>query len=427
MADNLKIKDGDRITTYVKTTYDETTGVHTPHQIVETPQGSPLEVTIAGSTANGGNLGVKINNSDAIKVSLEGNSSGGTAIAVKNDTNSSLSISPANSAVFTVKPDANSTFNVSVGSTENGILRVTSSYENPILATVVTPYPGSIRKKILANGPNGNPYGVSLINWDTNAKGTFRICEANPERKYLTIYNDCDKSDLFISLANDDNPKIIIEFDKEQQINDLKVKFSYTKPTDITPTTLFEYNYSNLCNYLTRYYDKDSNLVGSNINVAFKKNAQTGVCTLTIFFTPEYFKNKLAENSAIANNSYYPYFTLSAGAGTTPINIEIPHDDIILDKTYTIFAELKNDVFTLKSKILKDITPTSWINGFKLDGITDQTSNAPEEYSSILYAKETLTVNESEAGLAYFGYLIKPKVSAPTAEQILFLRITEAV
>ena len=73
-------------------------------------------------------------------------------------------------------------------------------------------------KKRFSNFDYGSK--LKIIDWDSNSRGTFRLCEHDSERKYLTIYND-SKYDLFVSVANDENPQIKIDFEDYKDFDNL--------------------------------------------------------------------------------------------------------------------------------------------------------------------------------------------------------------
>jgi hypothetical protein len=382
MADNLKIKDGDRITTYVRTTYDEATGVHTPHYIVETAEGVPLEVSIAGSTASGGNLGVQVNNTDPIPVTLGGLSNVG------------------------------------------GALPVTSSWENPIAAVVSPKIPKQIIKKRFSNinAPAGY---INNIDWDNSAKGAFRICEYNPERKYVTIYND-STSDLFISVANDANPKIVIESDSLDSFKDLRFKYIYKTiappGTEISEKILFNYNLSQLVDPYTRFsfIEETGKFYGQNVSSNIQKISSGYL--LTIYLTSDYFPYILNKYNIDTEPGV---LNITLDGTTSNININIPSNSY---QSYVINGKITQSV--LSNGIINLYSVNGNKNGLNLDLIQpgDEYVKAPEDYSYIIYSKEAYSVGDQDSIMPIFGYLIKPQHPAvlPAVEELV-IRITEAV
>lgn len=260
-----------------------------------------------------------------------------------------------------------------------------------------------------------------LIDWDNANSGSFRICAADPDRKYVTIYNDSDK-DLFISLENDLNSMIEIDFADAESIKKLVVQYKYYN--GVSDTVLFRYTLEDLQN-IHKFFSipNDSRRYGyGKFTIINDKN-------IKIYLTPEYcseYVNK--ELQTISQDSgYYEIFLSSSENG---IESDVQQfnltsdiiDEEYLNRNYKIYAKISGSQFLEHS--FTTGSKNILINGFDFTGIGIQSdpASAPENYSYIIFQEEILMLNDKEATLPIFGYLIKPEIPADTK---LIVRVTE--
>lgn len=264
---------------------------------------------------------------------------------------------------------------------------------------------------------------IPLIVWENNLSGTFRICEQNFDRKYVTIYNDSNY-DLFISVANDDNPQISIDFDDSNDLNSLVIKYSYTSAS--VQRTLFEYkldDFKDIYSYHT-HSSEPTNKYGYN-KACYITNLQNKA-NLKIFLTPDFLSQNINKHidPLIETGSYEIYLSNSSGI-TTPIqtfNLSSSlYDNEYIDRSYKIYTRISGNTF-LDSTFFTGSEKLTTLNGFNMGSVPSDFSAAPEEYSYIVFKDESVIISEKEATLPLFGFIFKPTDGTNIA-----IRVTEAI
>lgn len=301
-----------------------------------------------------------------------------------------------------------------------------------IVIAPVNNAPTTIIKKRFSNRDYTSKNNCKLIDWDKGSKGSFRITEYDIDRKYTTIYNDSEK-DLFISVAEDQNPKIIIDFEQTSSIKDLKIKYVY--PLNSIEKKLFEYNMDDIKNIHS--FHTYSQVPGDKYG--FGKNYTLSNCNnktrLTIFLTPDYFAEFLNKHviDLDITGSYHIFLENEEDGIYTDVEKFDIHfsptlTPVELQKQYVIYTRISSSEF-FDSEI-NSSSANLQTNGFDLSTLTQQNrknlSAYPEDYSYILYSKETLTLSDKEATLSMFGYFIEPEPDAGNLKDYLIVRVTEA-
>ncbi len=257
------------------------------------------------------------------------------------------------------------------------------------------------------------------IDWDNSSLGSFRISNYDPSKKHLTIFNDSEQ-DLYISVANDENPKITIKFDDSKDLKDLNIEYKYEKNSSIY--TLFDYKYKDLIDFHS-YHTCSDDPAAIKPKIGYGKNYSLITCgtssVFTLYLTPDYFSEKINQYNTKDSGSFFISLSSSSGK-TTPVIFNISSSVDYISREYNIYTRVSSSTFISNSLSYKD--PYLLINGFNLsDASEDKENIAPEEFSYIVYSQDSLTITDSEATLAMFGYFIKPS----SDNKLLTVRVTE--
>lgn len=343
MANNLTIKDANRVTQNLRST--ETDGVHTPHNIVKTEEGNPLEVSITG--LQGGALAIT--------------SSVANPVHVTGDLGVSFDL--------------------------GDVLQVKTSIDAPLF--IKSLMPSKVTKSKLTN--YDEPY---LISWDGNQLGSFRIAKYDDNRKYLTIFNDSIQ-DLHISVAENENSQIAIKVADLAQLDNLTI--SYTIKKVGVDYQVFNYTASQILS-AEAFYTDSGNTIGSGLYSEVKKDGDE--FTLYIYLTPDYF------NTFLNKDNEENIGTFKIKIGTPEATIEL--DKTQSYQIFNYYAEFDgtgfiNPTLTRAVPIYKNGFDTSDIITEQ-----DLKGKKPEGYSYIIYASDALTIYDTEAVLEYYGYFLKP-------------------
>lgn len=282
---------------------------------------------------------------------------------------------------------------------------VTSSFENPVASLVSPKIPTGIRKKTFSN----KNQDFNLIDWENNSSGSFRIAEYDPDRKLLIIFNDSSQ-DLFLSVANDENPKIILDFENQNDIENLSLQYHYTNDAG-EEVELFNYSYEDIKNIYSYYSFSEEPGKHYGYNKNYLLSTVNNNKRVIIYLGPDYTPNVLNKH----NISNIGVFTISIQGTSKSTDFEINKSN----NTYDIYA-LIGDSIVSDSITYRPIN-NNYRNGFKLNNIINKTIDAPQEYSYILYTQQTISIEWSEAYMTYFGYLLKPSDDVE-----LTIRVTEA-
>lgn len=260
---------------------------------------------------------------------------------------------------------------------------------------------------------------IKLIDWDNSHSGSFRITPYDAKRKTVTIYNDSD-FDLFISVANDNNPKLEINFEDKKDVKDIAIKYVYMSSS--VERTLFDYNLSNIQNIHTYFTHSQNNTVKLGYNIDAVLNECSSSANLKIYLTKDYVSNELNKyldfNDSLTG-SFQIYLksnpTIKTSFNLSSSLFESDYDNLSYSfYTNVSSSQFKDNAFITGSKIEN-------INSFDFSTVGVLETDVPEEYSYIAYKNETVTITEAEACLPMFGYFLKSRNHNDT----VVLRVTE--
>jgi hypothetical protein len=279
------------------------------------------------------------------------------------------------------------------------------SSNNSPLAPLTNKYPTDITKKKYTN------YATPLVNidWLNTSSGSFRIAEYDQDRKYITIYNDSDV-DLYVSVANDDNSKIVVILDDLQEIKNLTM--SYEVYQNSVSKELFKYTWNDITNIYTTFTQShlnanDTGSYGYNINYLTIPSYSDNSGRFILYLTPDYdCENINKHNDQAAGNLY-----LTIGSNTTniPINKE--------KNRYNVITQYSSSNGWDQNPSIEYYQGDGYTNGFIIDSLTEQ----PDGYSYILNSADSMTIYDTEAVLSYFGFCLSSSIT-PSID----VRITEA-
>jgi hypothetical protein len=276
--------------------------------------------------------------------------------------------------------------------------------------------PTKVNKKRISNTVYGTK--CELIDWDNDSNGSFRISEYDPDKKVVTIYNDSNK-DLFVSVADDNNPKIIVDFEDYADVSKLNIEYFYISSSQ--QVKLFDYKLNDIKNI----HSYHTHSISPTIKEGYGKNYRIKQCgkkgQVIIYLTPDYLPQNLNKFNEEVTGSYH--ISLSSSSGKTdPVIFNISSSYDYSDKPYNIYTLASSSLFFSSSLDFATDAYTNR-NGFDLSAAkTDKKNIPPEDYSYIVYSGDSLTVDGSEAVLTMFGYYLSPN----SKNEEVTLRVTEA-
>ncbi len=277
--------------------------------------------------------------------------------------------------------------------------------------------PTKVYKKRISNKDYYSKY--KIIDWSNTSNGSFRISQYDQTKKHVTIFNDSDQ-DLYVSVANDENPKIVIDFDNTDDLKNICVQYKYESASLIY--TLFDYRYNDLINFHSYHTCSDD---PASTKLGYGKNHSITTCGTSSMFsldlTPDFYSEKLNQyNNSISDSGSYHIFLTSSSGQTVPAIFNISASADHHYKQYNIYTRVSSSTFISSSILFNEQYTIK--NGFDLtDSLSDQENITPEEFSYIIYSQDSLTITDSEASLALFGYFLKPISNNKT----LTVRVTE--
>lgn len=299
-----------------------------------------------------------------------------------------------------------------------------SLHENleKISAAIGRPSSLTVTKKIFSN--ENIALKNKLIDWSNTSSGSFRISCFDPDRESVTIYNDSSK-DLFISIDNDLNPSIHIDFIDENDIKNINIKYKYTDGSNIE--TLFNYTIEDIKNIHSFHTFSGQPEEKYGYGKTYTIKNYSGYTRLNLFLTPDFYSQNLNKQLDVytSTGSYEICLSSSADGITSDVlsvDLTSSADTAEYESLqYKIYTKLSGSSF-IDTTFYTSSNTENTINGFYFDGISDpsEPTASPENYSYIVFRNETLLLTEKDATSCIFGYLIKPD-----PDELLSIRVTE--
>lgn len=287
-----------------------------------------------------------------------------------------------------------------------------------IYSSVSPKIPTSLLKKRISNFDYYEK--TAVIDWSSEASGSFRICAYDPERKNVIIYNDSEK-DLFISVDNDKNPKISIDFINALDIDKIKIRYTYKKSS--VDTILFDYNINDINNFYSSFIflEEPAKRYGSGIENKKITNPTNNNIQLSVYLTPDYYPKILNKFSDAGSDGVFSIYIEEDGDIESIVNFNI--NKSLVSKSYNIYTKFNGSNFINNSITLYDLNLER--NGFDLVASNPSPESVPPEgYSYIIYSNESAIIDSDEAVFPMFGYLLKPTIEETIQETTI--RVVEA-
>ncbi len=288
--------------------------------------------------------------------------------------------------------------------------------------------PTEIRKYKFSNISNSREIMKNkhpLIDWTNSSSGSFRICAYNPNRKYLSVYNDSN-DDLYISLSEDENPNIQIDFENINDIDDLRIKYNYVSSS--IERELFNYSYSDLQNHYS-YHTHSNN---PSTKLGYGKNVVLTTCnsitSIYLNLTPDFYSNNLNINldNEVSTGSFTIFLSNSSGIrSSTKFNLTSSYtDEKYQNLKYSIYTKVSSSSEFISSSLNTSSVQSENINGFDFYhlGEFSRKETPPDDFSYAISAGESLLISDSDAVLTMFGYFKEPKNVTE-----IKARVTEAI